>query len=54
MNYRRRNFTFNFKADTFAYEAERLSINHHEVILLMKFLRTEPQNKSMKIISYEV
>ena len=40
---------FSFEKETFSKNAQGISKNHHEVLLLMKFLQTKPHNKNMKI-----
>ena len=51
MNYRRQSAFFQFEEDRFAKKAQRTGKMFHEVLLLMKFLLTKPQVKSM-IINY--
>ena len=53
MNIRRQNGTFQFEEDTFAKNAEVNSETYHEVFLLMKFLQTKLQIKSLKIKYYD-
>ena len=43
----RRSNTFQFKEDPFKEKARGISKNHHEALLLMKFLQTKSQVKSM-------
>ena len=42
---------FKFEEDLFFKNAQRISKYHHEVLLIKKFLQTEPRSKKM-IISY--
>ena len=40
--------------DAFAKIAQGISINYHEILLLMKYLHTKPQNKNMNINYYDL
>ena len=40
--------------DPFAKNPQSISKNYHEVLLLMKFLQTEPQVKNMIIKCYDL
>ena len=42
---------FKFEEDPFFQNAQRISKYHHEVLVLIKFLQTEPRRKK-KIINY--
>ena len=42
-----KNKNFRYEEDTFAKNAQGISKIYHEVLLLMKFLQTKPQVKSM-------
>ena len=45
--------TFNLKK-TFAKNTQGIGKLFHEVLLIMKFLKTKPQDKSMDIKSYDL
>ena len=49
MNIRRQSGTFEFEEDTFSKNVQGIGKVYHEVLLLMKFLQTEPQVISMNI-----
>ena len=54
MNTRRRNGTFQFEEDVFSKSAQGKSKIYDEVLLLLKFLQTKPQIKSMNINYYDL
>ena len=43
-----------FDENPFAKNAQGISKMYHEVLMLMKFLQTEPQVKNMNIIYYDL
>ena len=47
MNIRKQSGTFQFEEGPFSKNVESIDKIHHEVMLLMKFLQTKPQNKKM-------
>ena len=49
--YRRKNITFQFEENVFLLvEMQKILAEiHKELLILMKFVHTKPQNKSMKI-----
>ena len=49
MKYRRPKNTFQFEEDPFANKTEGISKICHEALLLLNFLQTKPQLKSMNI-----
>ena len=49
-----KNKNFQTQQDPFAKNAEGISKIYHEVLLLMKFLQTEPQVKNMNINYYDL
>ena len=53
MNYRRRSGYIQFGENVFSKNANGIKI-YHDVFLLMKFVQTRPQVKSMNIIYYDV
>ena len=50
----RKNKNFRFEQDTFAKNAQGINKIYHEVLLLMKFLQTKTQVKSMNIKYYDL
>ena len=48
-----KNKNFRTQQDAFAKNAQDISKNYHEVLLLMKFLQTKPQIKNMNINYYD-
>ena len=44
---------FIFEEDIFSKNAQGVSKNYHEVLLLMKFFQTKPQVKNMNINCYD-
>ena len=54
MNCRRRSNTFQFENDVFSKNAKGISKIYHEVMLLMKFLKTKHQVKNMNIKYYDL
>ena len=53
-NYLRKNSIFQFIEDPFNRNAPSISKNYHEVILVMNFLHTKLDLKSMNIIFYDL
>ena len=49
-----KNKNFQTQEDPFAKNAQGISKIYHEVLLLMKFLQTKPQVKSMNIKYYDL
>ena len=45
---------FTFEEDPFSKNAQGISKNYHEIILLMKFLQSKPQNNNMNINYYDL
>ena len=54
MNIRRQNGIFQFEEDPFSKVAQGIGKNYHEVLLLMKFLRTKPQVKNLNNKYYDI
>ena len=53
MGYGRSN-TFQFKEDVFSKNAKSISKIYHEVLILLEFLQTKPEVKSMNINCYDL
>ena len=49
-----KNKSFQTQQDPFAKNAQGISENYHEVLLLMKFLQTKPQIKNMNNNYYDL
>ena len=49
-----KNKNFQTQQDPFAKNAPGISKIYHELLLLMKFLLTKPQNKNMNINYYDL
>ena len=45
---------FKFEEDPFFQNAQRISKYHHEVLVIIKFLQTEPRSKKMIINYYDL
>ena len=54
MGYRRKGNTFQFEEDLFIRNAEGISYIYHEALLLLKFLQTKPNVRSLNIIYYDL
>ena len=54
MEYRRQSENFHFEEDFFSKDVPSISKIHLEVLLLMKFLQTKPQIKSLKKKYYDL
>ena len=53
MDIRRQSNTFQFEEDPFSKNSEGISKIYHEVLLLLKFLQTEPHFKNVNITYYD-
>ena len=54
MNYMKQSRTFQFEEDPFAKNAQGLDKFLHEVLLLLKFLQTEPLNNNRNKTKYDL
>ena len=54
MKTRRQSGTFQFEEDPFRKKVQGIGKIYHEVLLVLKFLQTKPQVKSMNITYYDL
>ena len=54
MNIRRHSGTFQFEEDPFSKNVQSIGKIDHELLLLMKFLQTQPQIRNMNVSYYDL